>query len=160
MPANEIQQRLFLDNPQIYFSILLTIKQRIPEIADVMMRPSELKDFLDSHSHLYSEDMVSHISSRYADIICYLETQALIEAIATDNEYDYEYVDTGSILSCMDQILREAVLLDRFPSDLNVHWAVSISDKILSAGIIDISDNDDSLNSDDPRAHFTNSHYN
>lgn len=140
MHTNIFMNTSFLENPQVYFTVLLTIKRSIPEIAEIKMRPSELKEYLDSHNHPYSADMISHISSRYADIICYLETQDLIDTIASNNGYDYNYVDTESIFACMDQLLMESVFLDRFPSDLNVNWAIHISDGILSAGIIYISD--------------------
>lgn len=140
---NNLPQNSFLECPQLFFTILLTLKQNIPDIEDLIFRPSEFIEFMDSHDNYFSEDLVSHITVPYANSVCYHETQDFVESNAMRMNLQYEYVDAVSVYICMEQIMREALLLDRFPGDLSVHWAIYISDGILSAGIIDISDDTD-----------------
>lgn len=151
MSTDNTYQTSHHDHPQLFFTVLNTLLQNIPELSNPGVRPSKVVEFVDSHTDLWNEDMVSHISLRYADLLCYKETEELVEQAAGDIGLEYDYVDTASMFACMDKLLREAYILDRFPHELFVRWIIVVTDGLLSAEIADITDIDA-----DPSSYYVN----
>lgn len=104
------------------------------------LRPSQLIDFLETNNFLLNDDVFSHITCRYSDIVCYQDTHRIIETFAAHEAVEYEIIAAEYIIECMDAILAEALKLDRFSSDLHVQFAIALDEGVLYPSIICISD--------------------